>query len=123
VYAAIYNRLCGWSLLGIAIIGYTVGHLGDYVDISASERHVVLALGIISILGARCRPRYSTPIAMFLGLILAVWGLWGILSPSTIIGYAEPLESAIRIVAGGWGCYVAIQDFFTWRQSSSSSIP
>ncbi len=117
MFCALYNRLCGWILILTAAIGFLFGHIGEYLALSRPENVICLCLGVVAVWGARVRQRYAFLIATLLGCLVFLWGIWGMFWPGVVIGSAEPLENAIRIVLGAWGLYVALQDFTIWRNS------
>lgn len=120
VFAALYDRLCGWLLIFLATVGFATGHLGDYIGLTTAESSLLMVLGVISLIGARSRSRYAVPVAFFIGIFLLAWSILGILNPALVAFPSDPLENVLRIVVGGWGIYVAVQDFLSWRQVPSS---
>jgi hypothetical protein len=49
--------------------------------------------------------------------VLFGWGIAGFVWPVTWMGMSEPLENALRLVAGLWGMYASVNDVLAWRSS------
>jgi hypothetical protein len=115
MFCTLYNRLCGWVLIALASVGFLFGHIGDYLELSHGENVLCLCLGVIAVWGARVRQRYAFMLTVLVGFFMFLWGIWGMFWPGIVVGSAEPLENAIRIVLGAWGIYVSLQDIWTFR--------
>ena len=120
MYTSLFNRLCGWLLIALGTIGLLAGGIGDYMQMSGLESDVFLGLGVLAVMGARSRFRYAFPTAFLLAAVLLAWGILGIAQPQTILGYAEPLDNAVRCLAGIWGLYTVFHDFVLWRREPST---
>lgn len=116
MYAPLYNRLSGWVFVGSGLCGVFVSRFADYFHFSSAETILNLCIGMAALMGARSRERYAVLAAVSCGLFLFVWGIWGIAWPTSAFGTAEPLETLIRLLAGAWGMYVAVQDVLVWRR-------
>lgn len=122
MYTPLYNRLCGWLFFALGTIGFAIGHVGSYIRVSLAESILYLCLGFIGMAGARLRHRDCSLVCVQLGLGLFLWGIAGFVWPRSVIGSSEPLESAIRVVAGLWGMYAAVTDVLDWR-SRDHAVP
>ncbi|WP_067934591.1 hypothetical protein [Alicyclobacillus kakegawensis] len=116
MYARVYDRLVGWLCLASAAVGWLSGRIGDYMHIWPLESCILLGIGVLALLGARARLRYTVAVALVLGLALFLWGVTGSVHPHLPGATAEPLECALRIVAGAWGVYTAVEDTLSWRR-------
>ena len=116
MYTHLYNRLCGWLYVVLALTGLTAGHVGDYIHVSQAESVLYLCVGIFAMTAARFRHRDATLVAVVLGLGLFGWGIVGLAWPTNGLGTSDPLESALHLVAGAWGMYAAVTDTLAWRQ-------
>jgi hypothetical protein len=121
MYAPVYNRLCGWTFFTMGIIGFTVGKLGTYIRFSMPESILYIAIGLFGMITARVRHRDATVFAMLLGIGLFLFGVAGFIWPTSRLGTSEPLESAVRLVAGLWGMYSAVTDVLAWRNSLTNT--
>lgn len=117
MYASTYDRLTGWMLFILGIIGMTVGHLGSYAQITTEESTVLLVLGLVAMLGARSRKRTAVLVAFVIGVVCLVWGIYGVSSTNPWFGSSDPLETAMRFLLSLWGLYVAVQDVIVWRNT------
>ncbi|WP_067927922.1 hypothetical protein [Alicyclobacillus shizuokensis] len=116
MYARVYNRLVGWLCLAAAAVGWLFGHIGDYMHILPLESCILLGFGVLALLGARSRLRYTVAVALVLGIALFLWGVDGSFQSHLPGATAEPLECALRIIAGAWGVYTAVEDTLSWRR-------
>lgn len=118
VYATLYNRLCGWLLVATGALGLFFGQLGDYARFTTAESCGHLGLGFLSLLAARSgRRRYAASGALGVGLSLFFWGISGLTWPNTPWWTSEPVDNALRLVAGIWGMYIAVQEVQDWRRN------
>jgi 4-amino-4-deoxy-L-arabinose transferase-like glycosyltransferase len=117
MYAPIYNRLCGWAFFTLGIIGFTAGHLGTYIRFSVPESALCTTVGLLGMVAARLRRRDAAVFALLFGVGLFAIGLAGLIWPVSWFGTSEPLENAVRLVAGLWGMYSAVTDVLAWRSS------
>lgn len=120
MFCTLYNRLCGWILVALSVVGFLFGHIGAYLVLSYGENILCLCLGISAVWGARVRQRYAFIVTAVIGCFLLIWGIWGMFWPGLVIGSSEPLENAIRIVLGAWGVYISLQDLLAWRSRAAS---
>jgi hypothetical protein len=119
VYARLYDRLCGWLLVGLGIAGFACGGVPGYIRLETVEAWIHVAMGLILVGAGRSRHRNAVLASVWVGALLFLWGILG-LSGSTLrygLGHAEPLEGAVHLVAGAWGMYIAVQDVLDWRRS------
>jgi hypothetical protein len=121
MYAPIYNRLCGWTFFALGVIGFTVGKLETYIRFSMPESCLYTSIGLLGMVTARLRRRDATVFALLLGIGLFIFGLAGFIWPVSRLGTSEPLESAMRLVAGLWGMYSAVTDVLAWRNSLTNT--
>lgn len=122
MYAKLTCRLIGWIYLCLGGIGFFNGKLGEYMIFTRPESITNLLIGVFAVMLSRRRTRYAVAGSFLLGLILCTGGFCGLyLSHLYWIGTAEPLDSALRFVAGLWGLYSAISDIILWRKMYSLS--
>ncbi|MCL6632652.1 MAG: hypothetical protein K6T63_08440 [Alicyclobacillus herbarius] len=117
MYTPVYNRLVGWLCAAIAVLGWVSGRVGEYMQISPLESGILMTVSVFAVLGSRSRIRYAVAVATVVGLALLVWGIAGSFHPHLFGVSAEPLENAGRILIGGWGVYLAVEDTLAWRQA------
>ncbi|MCL6446427.1 MAG: hypothetical protein K6T83_23775 [Alicyclobacillus sp.] len=123
MYAPLYCRLCGWLFTAFGLAGLIWGRLGQLLHFRVEDAAIYLVLGIIGMGAARSRHRNAVLASLFCGLLLLAWGMAGMAWPDFRVIGGEPLENAIRVVAGFWGLYVSVQDVLTWRSESRSEQP
>jgi hypothetical protein len=119
VYAQIYDRLCGWLFAALGAAGFACGGVPGYIHLSRADSAVYVIIGWLLVAAARFRHRTAVLAAVWMGVLLFLWGVLG-LTGSTVrygLGSAEPLECALHLVAGAWGMYIAVQDVLDWRRS------
>lgn len=119
MYASTYDRLLGWLFTALGIAGLVTNHIGSYLTLSRPETGLNLFIGVVAMACARSRLRISTLCAMLIGILLFLWGIWGLAWPASFVGTAEPLEIAVHIVAGLWGMYVSVHDVNQWRHATA----
>jgi len=117
MYTPIFNRLCGWLFFALGLVGFTTGSVENYIRVSTFEGIAYTAIGLLGMVTARLRHRDATFFSLLFGLMLFGWGVAGFVWPVTWMGTSEPLENAVRLVAGLWGMYASVNDVLAWRTS------
>lgn len=117
MYAPLYNRLCGWLFFALGMIGLTTGRLGDYMKFHLPESIACVTIGVLGMLAARASRRGSVLACLLLGVLLLTYGMLGFFRPMWLPGGAEPLDNALRVVAGIWGIYTGVADVRRWIQA------
>jgi hypothetical protein len=112
-------RIIGWLFTCVGTIGLFASHLGEYIHFSTFESWTSLTIGLCFVYFARRRERLALLAALCIGIILITWSIAAFFVPE-IQGTAEPIEFLLRIMAGLWAIYAAIQDILVWR---STEIP
>ncbi|GGJ01978.1 hypothetical protein GCM10010885_09030 [Alicyclobacillus cellulosilyticus] len=121
MYSVLYDRICGWLCVAAAVTGWVWGGVSHFMAITPAERLIYAAAGSLMILAARGRPRYAVLCALWLGMGIFLWGLAGLagLNANGVFRTTEPLENALRFVAGGWGMVAAVEDALAWRRKTA----
>ncbi len=115
MYSIVYNRLLGWTFAVLAMMGWWFHSIGDYIALTHTENLVNSGFAVVFLFFARQRMRYASATALALGLLFLAWAICGMAGIPLPTGTADPLENALRFVAGSWGVYVALHDVAAWR--------
>jgi hypothetical protein len=113
-------RIIGWLFTCAGTIGLFVAHLGEYIHFSTFESWTSIMIGLCFVYAARRRERIALLIALCMGILLIVWSIGAFYVPA-ILGTLQPFEFLLRLLAGIWAIYAAIQDIIVWRNTEIPS--